>query len=81
MRVPDASDIRFLARTVIVALAVYICAVLLLNDEFRTVSAELCMYDNKYYTHGAIVDMAGVMKECAPDPNGSDAQSLWTFAR
>lgn len=80
MRYPDVTDLRFLARTLIVALAIYICIVNLIDGRSWNIGPGACMFDNKYYSIGAVYDMPLGPRTCSADPGDPDGPAIWTAA-
>ena len=78
MRYPDITDLRFLARTLIVGLAIYICVVNLIDGRSWNIGPGACMYDSKYYSLGAVKDMSFGPMKCTADPEDSDAPAIWS---
>jgi hypothetical protein len=77
MRFPDMTDLRFLTRTLIIGLAIYICLDNLLEGRRWQIGPGACMQDSKYYSLGAIVDMGYGPMQCIADPEDEDAPAIW----
>lgn len=78
MRFPDVSDFRFLGRTIIIALAVYLCLSGLIDGQEWHIGPGACMFDNKYYSVGSILEMGFGARQCMSDPDNAEASAIWT---
>lgn len=81
---PDPADIRFGLRTLTVAVAVVLVGwalVAIVSDGSARGDRRFCLYQNQYYSQGAIADTGGILRECAAAPDGSNDAMQWVDPR